>query len=125
MGRPLSIVCSSCSENFQPKALLNICERCGAPLLVVYDLADIRQSWQKADLALAPADMWRYEPVLPADRQDAVTLGEGFTPLLPTPRLAATLGLQDLWLKDDGQNPTASFKARGMSAAVTMAKKLG
>ena len=125
MGRPLSIDCSSCSERFDPESLLNVCERCGAPLLVAYDLAHVRQSWQKAELALAPATMWRYDPVLPADRQDGISLGEGFTPLLSTPRLGVNLGVHDLWVKDDGQNPTASFKARGMSAAVTMAKKLG
>lgn len=69
--------------------------------------------------------MWRYEPVLPASLSDAVSLGEGLTPLFPVPRLGAILGVHDLWLKDDGQNPTASFKARGMSAAVTMARKFG
>ena len=125
MGRSLSLVCSSCSETFRSDALLNVCERCNAPLLVTYDLAHIRTLWRKDDLNLAPASMWRYEPVLPAGRDEAITLGEGFTPLLPLPRLGKTLGLSDLWVKDDGQNPTASFKARGMSAAVTMAKKLG
>jgi threonine synthase len=69
--------------------------------------------------------MWRYEPVLPASLSDAVSLGEGLTPLFQLPRLGAILGVHDVWLKDDGQNPTASFKARGMSAAVTMARKLG
>ena len=84
------------------------------------------KTWRKSfNLASAPATMWRYDPVLPADRQDSISLGEGFTPLLSTPRLGAKLGVHDLWVKDDGQNPTASFKARGMSAAVTMAKKLG
>ena len=69
--------------------------------------------------------MWRYDPVLPAGWSDAITLGEGWTPLLSLPALGAVIGARDLWLKDEGQNPTASFKARGMSAAVSMAKKLG
>jgi threonine synthase len=69
--------------------------------------------------------MWRYHPVLPVGPEDAVTLGEGFTPLLPLKKLGDALGLEDLWLKDEGQNPTGSFKARGMSVAVTMAQKLG
>jgi threonine synthase len=69
--------------------------------------------------------MWRYEKVLPADAKDAVTLGEGWTPLVRLHRLAEELGANDLWLKDEGQNPTDSFKARGLSMAVTMARKLG
>jgi threonine synthase len=69
--------------------------------------------------------MWRYHPVLPAPLEEAVTLGEGFTPLLHLKRLGRDLGLGNLWVKDEGQNPTGSFKARGMSAAVTMACKLG
>jgi threonine synthase len=69
--------------------------------------------------------MWRYDPVLPAGRAEAISLGEGWTPLLKVPALGAAIGARDIWLKDEGQNPTASFKARGMSAAVTMAKKLG
>jgi threonine synthase len=68
--------------------------------------------------------MWRYHPVLPAALEEAVTLGEGLTPLLQLQHLGKDLGLGDLWVKDEGQNPTASFKARGMSAAVTMASKL-
>jgi threonine synthase len=69
--------------------------------------------------------MWRYHPLLPAEPSEAVTLGEGFTPLLPLRSLGKKLGLEDLWLKDEGQNPTGSFKARGMSTAVTMARLLG
>jgi threonine synthase len=69
--------------------------------------------------------MWRYAPALPADLPDAVSLGEGWTPLLRAPKLGATLRLPNLWIKDEGQNPTDSFKARGLSCAVTMAKKLG
>jgi threonine synthase len=69
--------------------------------------------------------MWRYDPVLPAGRADAISLGEGWTPLLRAPALGAAIGAHDIWLKDEGQNPTASFKARGMSVAVSVAKKLG
>lgn len=69
--------------------------------------------------------MWRYEPVLPASRQEAVSLGEGWTPLVHAEQLGKELGATDLWIKDEGQNPTDSFKARGLCCAVTMAKKLG
>ncbi|MGA7412976.1 MAG: threonine synthase, partial [Bryobacteraceae bacterium] len=69
--------------------------------------------------------MWRYEKVLPTDASEAVTLGEGWTPLIRLNRTASELGARDLWLKDEGRNPTDSFKARGLSTAVTVAKKLG
>jgi threonine synthase len=69
--------------------------------------------------------MWRYAPVLPASPSEAITLGEGWTPLLRVSRLASKLGATDLWVKDEGSNPTGSFKARGLSVATTMAKKLG
>jgi threonine synthase len=67
--------------------------------------------------------MWRYEEIMPA--APPVTLGEGMTPLLHAPRLGEHLGLERLYIKDEGQNPTNSFKARGLSAAVSMAKALG
>jgi threonine synthase len=69
--------------------------------------------------------MWRYAPVLPADAAEAVTLTEGWTPLIHAKSLGRELGASDLWIKDEGRNPTDSFKARGLSCAVTMAKKLG
>jgi threonine synthase len=69
--------------------------------------------------------MWRYAPVLPSDAAEAVTLTEGWTPLIPAKSLGRELGASNLWIKDEGRNPTDSFKARGLSCAVTMAKKLG
>jgi threonine synthase len=69
--------------------------------------------------------MWRYDPVLPASREEAVSLGEGWTPLIEAEKLGQELGARDLWIKDEGQNPTDSFKARGLSCAVTLARKLG
>lgn len=124
MGYPHAIHCSVCGKKYSTGELLNVCD-CGGPLIVDYDLPKIAASWSKDDLRSAPPSMWRYHPVLPVEVSEAVTLGEGFTPLLPLPQLGASLGIPDLWLKDDGQNPTASFKARGMSAAVSAAKKLG
>jgi threonine synthase len=124
MGYPQAIHCSVCDKRYSSAELLNICS-CGGPLIVDYDLPKITASWSKDDLRSASASMWRYHPVLPVELSEAVTMGEGFTPLLPLPQLGASLGIPDLWLKDDGQNPTASFKARGMSAAVSVAKKLG
>src|SRR5690348_12570158 len=124
MGTPSELACSRCHNTFAPNQLLNVCG-CGAPLLVRYDLAAVRAGWSKQDLASAETSMWRYAPVLPAGRAEAVTLREGWTPLIEARALGRALGASDLWVKDDGRNPTDSFKARGMACAVTMAKKLG
>ncbi|MBV8897825.1 MAG: threonine synthase [Acidobacteriaceae bacterium] len=123
MGTPVSLTCSRCSKPYAANELLNLCE-CGGPLLVNYDLGSLRTQWRQADLTLAPPTMWRYEPVLPASREEAVSLGEGWTPLIRAEKLGAELGARNLWIKDEGQNPTDSFKARGLCCAVTMAKKL-
>lgn len=99
---------------------------CGAPLLARYDLAAVRASVRPTDLIGRVASMWRYREVLPLDPgEEPVTLGEGFTPLLAAPRLAATLGVGELLIKDEALNPTQSFKARGMAVAVTRARALG
>jgi threonine synthase len=95
-------------------------------LLVRYDLKGAARSLTKESLQARRADIWRYLEVMPVEREEnIVTLGEGWTPLLPAPRLAARVGLSKLFIKDESQNPTQSFKARGMSAAVSMAKELG
>lgn len=124
MGIPTSLSCSRCGKAFEVNQLLNLCD-CGGPLLVNYDLDAIRTQWRKDALNGAPSTMWRYEPVLPASRSEAVSLGEGWTPLIKAERLGQKLGAHNLWIKDEGQNPTDSFKARGLCCAVTMAKKLG
>jgi len=94
-------------------------------LLVRYDLAKTRDAWSRDDVSHGPNSMWRYAPVLPPRAESVVSLGEGMTPLLRTPRLGARLGSTDLWVKDEGLNPTGSFKARGLSCAVSMAVELG
>ena len=92
-------------------------------MLVAYALQ--RGSWDQRELRDAPADMWRYERVLPSNREEAVTLGEGWTPLKRCGRIGGRFDLPNLWVKDEGLNPTGSFKARGLSCAITMARKLG
>ena len=124
MGQPSYLECSRCSRHYQAGQLLNLCE-CGGPLLVRYDLASVRSNWKREQLDSGEESMWRYAPVLPADREAAITLKEGWTPLMHAERLGKKLGLDNLWIKDEGRNPTDSFKARGLSCAVTMAKKLG
>jgi threonine synthase len=117
--------CSLCAARFPAGQIHNLCS-CGGTIFVRYDLPAIKATWTRDVLRSARTDLWRYLPVLPPrDPQSIVSLGEGMTPLLHAPRLASALGAQHLWVKDEGLNPTASFKARGMTAAVTMARELG
>lgn len=98
----------------------------GFPLLARYDLERAARTLQRDALADRPKSMWRYHEVMPAPNAEAiVSMGEGMTPLLPVPRLQSEIGVRQLWLKDEGRNPTGSFKDRGMSAALTMARTLG
>ena len=101
----------------------NLCPACKSPLLARYDLRKAAQTLSLSALKGRQNSMWRYEEVMP--NATPVTLGEGMTPLVHTKRLGAKLGLNRLYIKDEGMNPTASFKARGLSAAVTMAQSLG
>jgi threonine synthase len=103
--------------------LQNLCSACNSPLLARYDLSAAKQTFRLEVLRDRVSTMWRYEEVLPGPAP--VTLGEGMTPLIHARRLGARIGLDRLYVKDEGMNPTASFKARGLSAAVTMAKALG
>jgi threonine synthase len=113
--------CSACDHVGGGRAIASVCPRCGQPLLVRYD-----SPWPERDRISSRWDIWRYRDVLPiADDEAPVSLGEGVTPLLEAPSLARALGVARLWIKDEGRNPTASFKARGMSAAVTRARALG
>jgi threonine synthase len=117
--------CGWCGERYEADRLLNLCA-CGRPLLARYALARAGAALAREQLAAREATMWRYAELLPAPSRDAiVSLGEGWTPLLAAPRLGAKLGLSRLFVKDEGLNPTGSFKARGMSAAVTMARARG
>ena len=116
--------CALCAQHFEAGQIHNLCS-CGGPLLVRYDLPRIRSEWTRDQLATAPNSMWRYAPVLPAPADSIVSLGEGMTPLIRTPRLAEHLRAGPLWVKDEGLNPTGSFKARGLSCAVSMAVELG
>src|SRR5215467_3276833 len=119
------LYCSSCARQYSPGLLYNLCE-CGKPLLVEYDLEKARASLTRQSLAGRVSSLWRYQEVLPVqDPANIVTLGEGMTPLLKTERLASYVGMRHLYIKDESLNPTASFKARGMAVAVSMARELG
>lgn len=117
--------CSLCQKKHDAGQAHNLCE-CGGPLLVRYDLERVRQSWSRDQVRSGPTTMWRYAPVLPPGNENSiVSLGEGFTPLVRTPRLGGRVGADQLWVKDEGLNPTGSFKARGLSCAVSMCVELG
>jgi len=118
--------CANCGLQYEARRLLNLCNTCGKPLLVRYDLRQAARTLTKESLPARRADLWRYREVLPVDDDaNIVTLGEGWTPLLHAPRLGEQLGMHELYIKDESQNPTQSFKARGMTAAISMAKELG
>ena len=107
-----------------PRQVSHLCT-CGAPLVARYDMPALK-GWKRESVAARDASMWRYREIMPLlGDEEPVTLGEGWTPMIPAPRLGATLGLKSLYVKDESLNPTNSFKARGLSAAVTRAFHLG
>jgi threonine synthase len=119
------IVCARCHNHFGLSQLLNLCP-CGSPLLVRYDLKKAKTALAKASLIARGASLWRYRELLPLqDDANLISLGEGYTPLVRAKKLGAELGLRQLWIKDEAQNPTGSFKDRGLSLAISRAKELG
>ncbi|CAN5874689.1 threonine synthase [soil metagenome] len=119
--------CANCRTNYEAQTLQNLCIECGKPLLVRYDLEQAGETLTKDSLKNREDNLWRYREVLPVENaENIVSFGEGWTPLLKAERLAEILPIKlNLFIKDESQNPTQSFKARGMSAAVSMAKELG
>jgi threonine synthase len=124
MPKATHLECSLCHNRLEAGVVANLCT-CGGPLLVRYDLENIRHRWKRREVANGPSSMWRYAPLLPPANESIVTLGEGWTPLVRTERLGARIGADELWVKDEGLNPTASFKARGLACAVSMCVELG
>jgi threonine synthase len=119
------IVCARCQKRFELSRLLNLCA-CGSPLLVRYDLEKAKSTFVKSSFTGRVASLWRYRELLPLqDDANCISLGEGFTSLLDAKNLSAELGLRQIWLKDEAQNPTGSFKDRGLSLAISRAKELG
>ena len=118
----IELECSACGKKYDASQEQHLCT-CGKPLLARYDLKRAAGTFLLETLKDRPPNLWRYAEVLPGD--PPVSLGEGMTPLLHAKRLGASVGLGNLYVKDEGLNPTGSFKARGMSAAVTRARQLG
>jgi threonine synthase len=126
MSYLIDLRCSDCGRSYSPLQVQTFCPDCQAPLLANYDLEKARSELDRDEIRCRPHGMWRWGELLPVyDPANMVTLGEGDTPLLHLKRLGAELGLNRLYVKDESMNPTGSFKARGLSAAISKAKELG
>jgi threonine synthase len=117
--------CAKCSATYESEQCIQLC-RCGSPLLVRYDLKKVKKNFRKKALTLRKANLWRYWELLPVRKEEnLVFLGEGMTPLLALRNLGSTLGMNSLYLKDEGLIPSGTFKARGAAMGVSRAKELG
>jgi threonine synthase len=117
--------CGLCSKQYDAGKPVNVCE-CGGSLLCRYDLKAVREQVKRGSWAERPSSLWKYFEVLPVlNPENVVTLGEGDTPLVEPKRLAKHMGMRRLYIKDEGVNPTGSFKARGMTVAISKAAELG
>ncbi|RMH14742.1 MAG: threonine synthase [Gemmatimonadetes bacterium] len=124
-GGATHLECTWTGERYESERLQTL-SAAGRPLFARYDLDALAERFRPQDLVGRPADLWRYAEVLPVrDPACRVGLGEGWTPLLEAPRLAERMGVGRVWVKDEGQNPTGSFKARGLGLAVSRALELG
>jgi threonine synthase len=118
--------CGLCGRQYDADRLWNLCPACGKPLLARYDLAAARQALDRDELARREPTLWRYRELLPVrDRRHELCLGEGWTPLFHARRLGEILGFSQLYVKNEGLNPTGSFKARGLGVALSRALELG
>ena len=117
--------CPKCSATYDSEQIIQLC-KCGAPLLVRYDLEKIKENLSKEDLLARKPDLWRYRELLPVkNEENIICLGEGMTPLLPMRKLGSEVGVPHLYMKDEGIIPTGTFKARGATVGVSKAKELG
>jgi threonine synthase len=120
------LACSACGARHDAARLQTVCSACGQPLLARYDMDALRGSLRREHLERGPRSLWRFAPLLPVAREEhRRSLGEGLTPLLALPRLRASTGLPQLLVKEEGLNPTGTFKARGLCVAVARAVELG
>ncbi|MGB2868321.1 MAG: threonine synthase [Bacteroidota bacterium] len=118
--------CSVCGDRHSPHEKQSVCRSCGKALLARYDLQAAKKAVSKEMLKNQESSLWKYRPFLPIENErNVVSLGERMTPLVRLERIAADLGLRELWMKDEGQLPTGSFKSRGLAMAISKAKELG
>jgi threonine synthase len=116
------LICTRCGTTYERDKKINVCAECGGALFPRYHLFAL----DRDAVAHRARTIWRWHELMPVEeKENVVSLGEGGTPLLRADRLGARFGFSDLWIKDESGNPTGSFKARGLSAAVSKAKELG
>ncbi len=121
-----NLECSGCGKGYSYEQIHTFCPACQSPLVARYDLEAVRQKVDRDELARRQKGMWRWHELLPVQKEEnQISLGEGDTPLLLLPRIGKSLGLCNLYVKDESSNPTGSFKARGLAAAISKARELG
>ncbi len=126
MSYLIDLICSACGASYDPDVIQTYCPECQAPLMAKYNLEAARKHLDRDEFIRRPRGMWRWHELLPVHEPvNRITLGEGDTPLLRVPRIGDSLGLNHLFVKDESLNPTGSFKARGLAAAIAKAKELG
>ena len=126
MSHLTHLECALCGRCYEPDRLWNLCPDCDKPLLARYDLSAARRAIHPRDIAHREPTLWRYRELLPVrDPKFELSLREGFTPLIHASRLGDKVGFDHLYIKDEGLNPTGSFKARGLGVAVSRAYELG
>jgi threonine synthase len=126
MSALIDLACPECDQIFDADQIQTICEDCDSPLWARYDLPRLASELDRERISRRPKGIWRWHELLPVrDPTFRITLGEGDTSLIPTPRIAEELGLKSLFVKDEGPNPTGTFKARGMAVALSRAAELG
>ncbi|WP_080873099.1 threonine synthase [Oceanobacillus timonensis] len=117
--------CSKTSKKYDVNTVQNLSDE-GSPLLVEYDLESLRKEWKKSDLIGRENNLWRYHELLPVkDEQNVVSMGEGMTPIIEMPAIGKDMGIENLYMKDEGIIPTGTFKARGAAVGISKAKELG
>ncbi len=118
--------CGYCGKIYESNKIWNLCTDCGKPLLARYDIDKCKLNFTKSVLANRPKTLWRYKEMLPVYNEKYIlTMGEGFTPLIKAERLSKELNFENLYIKEEGLNPTTSFKARGLCVAISKAHELG
>lgn len=120
-----NLECPKCRREYSAKEIQQLCE-CGSPLLVNYNLEELKQVWKPSNLVGRRTDLWRYHELLPVEKEDnIISLGEGMTPLIAMAEIGKDMQVSNLYMKDEGIIPTGTFKARGAAVGVSKAKELG
>ena len=126
MGYFTHLECGYCGKVYDKNKIWNLCTDCDKPLLARYDLDLAKKEFKKENIDVKINSLWRYAKMLPVIKSKfKLTLGEGFTPLIHAQKLGCKIGMENLFIKDEGLNPTTSFKARGLCLAISKAFELG